>query len=296
MSPTQAREIIEAAGERIADWKSRLRITTGNGVNTWDNQGSQLVSVSTSAEEVVKGQVNLEVILWASLRRVQILDPIDIPPSSQTPGYRLDEGGVLVNFKDRHEYRRLEVLQSGQYVDEASYKNSDELVPSEILSGYYLPKYTGDSFNGDYRAEYSPVFVQTSNAPGGFDFQNNTTSTVTIELSIRAYTLDYLTERSVRGLDPEFSKGKSIGSYDLMIRQEDAEQGPYYYTEGDLDNNGNIIPLLTYSTNPILTSTRRRIGFEPTTLTFTSRRNGYNVSSPGWYSAGVISIMGYRKV
>lgn len=298
MSPTQAREIIEAAGERIADWKSRLRISTGNGVETWDNQGSQLVSVSTSAEEVGKSPVNLEVILWASLLRVRVLDPIDIPPSDGVeprPGFRLSEGGVFTDFKDWHDYQRLPVLQSGQYISEDSYKDPNKLEPSDILSGYFEPVYSGIEFSG-FNALYLPVFVQTA-LNGGYDYQNNTTSTVTIELSIRAYTSEYMLERSFKGLEPEFSKGQSIGAYDLMIRQYDAEQGPYYYTPEGVDFQGNITePILNYSTNPLLTSTRQRVGFAPVTMTFTSRRNGYNVASPGWTSEGIIEIMGYRKV
>jgi hypothetical protein len=294
MSPTQAREVIEAAGERIADWKSRLRINTGRGVETWDNQGNQLVSVSTSSEEVVKERQNFTVILWATLRRVRFLDPIDIPPkdgAEPRPGFRLSEGGVFVDFKDRHEFMTLDSLESGQYSNEETYKNSDKLEPADpdyFPAGYFRAVYEGTPFYG-YEALYRPVSVQIG--PEGYEFQNHTVSTVTIELSIRAYTPAYINDRNNRGLDIEFSKGQSVGYYDMMIRQSDSDKGPTGSIGAYSDFNGG-----RYSTNPVLTSTRQRIGFAPVTMTFTSRSNGYNVASPGWESVGQIEIMGYRKV
>ncbi len=296
MSPTQAREVIEAAGERIADWKSRLRINTGRGVETWDNQGNQLVSVSTSSEEVVKERQNFTVILWATLRRVRVLDPIDIPPTNGAgarPGFRLSEGGVFVDFKDRHQFMELNLLESGQYSDEESYKESDKLKPADpdyFPAGYFSPLWRGVPFYG-YEALYIPVSAEIG--PSGWQFTNHTVSTVTIELSIRAYTPAYLYDRSNRGLDVEFSKGQSVGYYDMMIRQLDADRGPTF-SGGAYSEPGTFGG--RYSTTAILTSTRQRIGFEPTTLTFNSRNNGYNVASPGWQSPGLIEIMGYRKV
>lgn len=46
MSPTQAREVIEAAAERIAEWEDRLRITNGDGVEVWDSPNGQMVAVA----------------------------------------------------------------------------------------------------------------------------------------------------------------------------------------------------------------------------------------------------------
>lgn len=317
MSPTQAREIIEAAAERIAEWKSRLKINTGRGVETWDNKVGQMVSVRVPQEEPVKEPLVLTPYLWVNTIRVSVLDPVYVPATEFSPGYLLDEGRTITEQTGWYIHRQLSVLASGEYVNEEGYKNPDDLTPVTEL-GYY-PNVAGYFFPTNYPlTDLAPVERSTSfivmpeqsitagalytpeviwSDYDGLKFGNRTTTTVTMEVSIRGYNPDYLADRARRDLLPEFEKGVGIGFYDLMIRQQDAIQGPSFYVPPYIDGDGVEQPGgYTWAPTPLLTSSRERVGFAPKTLTFTSRNNGPKIWSPGWNSPGYIAVMGYRKV
>ena len=315
MSPQPAREIIEAAAERIADWKSRLRINAGRGVETWDNPTGQMVSVSAPEEELVKEPQEFTIFLWANTSMVSIEEPVYVPATEFHPGFLLDPGRTVIRRTGWYLHDFISPLYSGEYSNETLYKNPDETVPRDSPSaGYYnLRYYNGGSrriapldysyFPYSYQpaeliprgAFYTPQSLATGFA--GWEFTNRTTTTITVELSIRGYTSEYLADRERRGLKPEFEKGQSVGSYDLMIRQTDAVKGPDYYVPPYTDENGTYFEGgMTWATNPAPTSNRRRVGFAPVSLTFSSRVNGPHVYSPGWTSPGDIDIMGYRKV
>lgn len=319
MSPQQAREIIEAAAERIAEWKSRLRINTGRGVETWDNPTGQMVSVSAPEEELVKEPQEFTIFLWANTSMVSIEGPVYVPATPSYPGFLLDPGRTVVRQTGWYLHESIAPLNSGEYVAEEQYKNSDEIAPNgpddypRGVAGYYYLRY-GSQFKRIAPLEYSyyPYNVRPAETiprgalytpqslsiyGAGWNFSNRTTTTVTVELSIRGYTPEYLADRERRGLKPEFEKGQSVGSYDLMIRQVDAVKGPDYYVPPYTDENGTYFEGgMVWATNPAPVSNRRRVGFAPVSLTFSSRVNGPQVFSPGWTSPGDIDIMGYRKV
>jgi hypothetical protein len=82
MSPTQAREIIEAAGERIAEWEDRLRITNGDGVEVWNSSGGQMVAVAP-ADKAPPFEPVLEDWEWYLFyRTIVILNGVSYPWSS----------------------------------------------------------------------------------------------------------------------------------------------------------------------------------------------------------------------
>lgn len=317
MSPAQAREVIEAAAERIAEWKSRLKINTGRGVETWDNKVGQMVSVRAPQEEVVKEPLVLTPYLWVKTTRVSVLDPVYVPATESQPGFLLDGGRTITEQTGWYVHQQLRVLASGEYSDEESYQNSDDLTPVTELGyyprqpGYFWPTYFGTSLApfelGRFSfvvppeqavsagALYRPESIQIRDS--AYEFTNRTTTTLTMELSIRGYNPDYLDDRRRRRLLPEFEKGLGIGFHDLKIRQWDSVQGPPFYVPPYVDGDGVSQPGgYTWATTPLLTSSRERIGFAPKTLTFASRDNGPKVWSPGWESPGYIELMGYRKV
>lgn len=290
MSPTQAREIIEAAGERIADWKSRLRINTGRGVETWDNQGSQLVSASTSAEEVTKEPVDLRVSLWVS----EFREVISYPKNGNSFNGDLEVTTQRVDYRSFYD---VSGLQSGEYIAEESYKDPSATVAVADLGGISVarPKYTESNTEGvrdfDLPAFYAPQTEEDPNGIGGGGIPNGIftvysprrTSKVTLVLSVRSHTFDYINDRGRRELPVEFSKGQSNGYYDFMIRREDEEAVGIYE-----------------ASSTVLSSFRQRVGFEPVTLNFVSANNEPFYNQPyfsrGWFTPGVISIMGCRKV
>lgn len=289
MSPTQAREIIEAAGERIADWKSRLRINTGRGVETWDNQGSQLVSVSTSTEEVTKEPVELRVSLWVS----EFREVIAYPKNGNSFNGDLEVTTQRVDYRSFYD---VSGLQSGEYIAEESYKDPSATVAADLGGIRVLyPKYTESNTEGvenfDLSAFYAPQTEEDPTGIGGggipsgifTNYAPRKTSKVTLVLSVRAHTYDYINDRTRRGLPIEFSKGQSSGSYDFMIRREDEEVVGIYKTP-----------------STVLSSFRQRVGFAPVTLNFESANNEPFFNQPyfsrGWFTSGVLSIMGCRKV
>jgi hypothetical protein len=315
MSPQQAREIIEDAAERIADWKSRLRINAGRGVETWDNPTGQLVSVSAPEEELVKEPQELTIFLWANTSMVSIEEPVYVPATPSYPGFLLDSGRTVSRRTGWYLHDFISPLNSGEYSNETLYKNPNETVPRGSPSaGYYNLRYDSGGSRRIAPLDYSYFLYNvrpTESIPrgalytpqslgigfAGWEFTNRTTTTITVELSIRGYTPEYLADRVRRGLKPEFEKGQSVGSYDLMIRQTDAVKGPDFYVPPYTDENGVYHEGgLQWATNPAPTSSSRRVGFAPVFLTFNSSVNGPHVYSPGWTSQGYIDIMGYRKV
>jgi hypothetical protein len=278
MSPTQAREVIEAAGERIADWKSRLRITTGNGINTWDNQGSQLVSVSTSSEEVVKEPPDMVTILWASFFSETFVYPRDMNSANGDVAYSTISYGFDHPFYGQ--FRTLKNLSKGQYESKEKYNDPDAI---ELTDSGYRPKYS--TFSAIQFPLDVPFRPQTEYDDNFVRF-NLLTSKMTVTLSVRTYTRDlfrYLSGPSndnELGRKKKFDKGQSTGYYDFMIRQEDQTANGY----------------------PVLNSFRQRVGFTPVTLNFQSLANEpyeeppFIFGTPGWPTPGSIAIMGYRKV
>jgi hypothetical protein len=319
MSPTQAREIIAFADAHIAEWKSRLRLNTGRGVETWDSPTGQMVAVSAPEDEEVKEPLVLTPYLWANTTRVSTLDPVYVPATETRPGFLLDSGDTVTEKTGWYVHTVLPALASGEYFNKEEYLNPDALTPVTDLgkypyrAGYYWP--TNDSVGTDLApfdlfsgflfppqqvitagALYSPEGVQ-SGLSGDLEFTNRTTTTVMVKLAVRGYSPSYLDDRRRRGLLPEFEKGVGIGAYDLMLRQQDLTQGPYWYVGPYTDDDGTYREEgMTWATTPVLTSHRHRVGFAPVSLSYTSRANGPKFSSPGWTSPGVIEFMGYRKV
>lgn len=65
MRPEQARAIIESAREKIDEWKSRLMLGAGNGVEVTGSTGNQYVSLYPIGEEPPQPEPPLlEIVLW----------------------------------------------------------------------------------------------------------------------------------------------------------------------------------------------------------------------------------------
>ena len=301
MSPEQARQVIQDAAEYIAEWKDRLRINAGRGVETWDAPTGQMVAVSPEGEEEGKEPAVLVVYLWVNTRRVTVRDPVSIPG-----GGLADPGGVDTETTGWYVHRELPWLAAGEYPSdyaETVFRDSELLEDLVGQPGYYRPVYrpavdeTLAPLQTASRplppdaliaggALYVPEAAYTDALTGAWVLQNRTTSTVSTEIAIRGYTPEYLADRAARGLEPEFSKGVGVGRYDLILRQEDLVKGPDYYVDGGV----------TWGTNPRLTSNRVRVGFYPVSLTFYPLVNGPFTYSPGWTSYGEVALMSYRKV
>lgn len=315
MSPQQAREIIEAAQGRIDEWKSKLRITTGSGVEAWDNATGQMVSVFPDEGEPVKEPLVLTPYLWANIQRVSILEPVYIPPTELVPGALLDPGRVLVESTGWYIHGEMRSLYSGEFFGEEAYKNPVTLVPNTEPPGRYPREegyFTSTVFpDSDLptvvpHQPYYPWIVPpqesvtagvtyrpetVDNSTGEWIVENKTTTIMSIELSIRGYHPDYLDDRANRNLLPEFGKGQGVGFYDLRVRRTDLVEGPPFYAPPGVDENGAPYEgYMTTATTPQLTAERERVGFPPKTLIFTS------LSSGRYASPGTIEVMGYRKV
>lgn len=302
MSPEQARQVIQDAAEYIAEWKDRLRINAGRGVETWDAPTGQMVAVSPEGEEEGKDPAVLVVYLWVNTRRVTVRDPL-----IRSDGVLVSPGGVDTETTGWYVHRELSWLAAGEYPSdyaETVFRDSELLEDLVGQPGYYRPVYRpaveetlaplqtvfhplppGSLITGG--ALYVPEnYVSEIDNMGHSVIQNRTTSTVSMEIAIRGYKPEYLADRAARGLDPEFSKGLGVGRYDLILRQEDLVRGPGYYFDGGV----------TWGTNPRLTSNRVRVGFYPVSLTFYPLVNGPFTYSPGWTSYGEVALMSYRKV
>jgi hypothetical protein len=278
MSPTQAREVIEAAAERIADWKSRLKINTGRGVETWDNVTGQMVSVSVPQEMMVKEPLVLQSVLWANTRRVTT-----ITAGIDEPAETIDEasGWYGVSY--------LNTLTAGQSVPPRTsdqYKYPDALQPVVgFPEGYFSPTYdpvialAPDTVSLDRVTD--PQEEITAGAIAGVTSTGRIiASTLSTELSIRGYTSDYLQDRARRGLQAEFDKGVSIGNYDLVLRKQDTTAGPIIGEGEDA----------YYAPTTVLASSTHRIGFAPSSFIF------YSTLTSVFGSPGIIGVMSYRKV
>jgi len=329
MSPTQAREIIEAAAERIAEWKSRLRVNTGRGVESWNNKTGQMVSVRVSGREMVKEPVVFTNFLWANITHFKSWDPSYIPKEtiSGRPipdgGQLLRRGGVETLETGWFVFSTLGNLTSGEYDDEDRYLHSDDLLDSETFPGYFNLRYSGHRIaplSPDYLsrdppakepiptgARYLPERIGLgmhyrdsyyvyphSGEMFGWISQNSTNTTVTVRLAVRGYSPDYLDDIARRNLPVDFEKGQGVGAFDLLLRQEDSILGPAFSTPPYVDEYGNDMPGgLSYSSNPLLSTRRVRVSRAPTTTRFISRPiDSYYVSE----SPGIIELMAYRKV
>lgn len=306
MSPEQARQVIQDAAEYLDEWKNRLRINTGRGVETWDSPTGQMVAVSPEGEEEGKEPAVLVVYLWVNSRRVTVREPVSIPGG----GGAGDPGGVDTEVTGWYVPFTLSWLAPREYpseYDETVFRDSDLLEDEPGQPGYYRPVYRpgSDQYLAPTRSfANSPLLPETLLTGGANYYPQNSaapsgriSSTVSMEIAIRGYTPEYLDDRANRGLDPEFSKGVGVGSYDLILRQDDRVKGPDYYVLPYTDEFGTYHPGGTgWATNPHLTSSRVRVGFYPVSLTFYPLVNGPDLSSPGWGSDGQVSLMSYRKV
>lgn len=323
MSPTQAREIIEAAAERIAEWKSRLRINTGRGVESWDNKTGQMVSVRVPGREMVKEPVVFTNYLWANITHFKSWDPSYIPTETMG-GFPIAGGGQIINgggVKTLETgwfvFRQLGNLTSGEYDDEDRYRHSDDLVNSATLPGYFSAKY------GGYPIAPLSSYYLSSNPPakeiiptgalylperigegyhysdaGYYEFgwysQNRTRTTVTVQLAVRGYSPDYLFDRERRNLPVDFEKGQGVGAFDLRLRQTDEILGPAVILPPYVDGEGNDQPGgPTYYSNPLLSTRVVRVSRAPTTTIFSSRPID-SIYVP--QSSGTVELMAHRKV
>lgn len=312
MSPTQAREIIDAAAERIADWESRLRINTGDGVEAWDTPTGQMISV-LAPMTVAPTTEPLEFVpvLWADIGRTTSVEAVYVIAEDKKP-VKVAEGYTVIEQSGLVPLIGPSYLNSGEYGGQgenslAAFNNPNATVqtpgmPAGYNSIYYRGTLNLAPFGPEdlFSIKNAPVLPKSFISTGAYssneaideeqnprNYQGTTSTTIGMSLSIRGYSPSYVYDRQDRGLPIEYSKGLNIGSYILVIRQEDYSQGPSY-TAIDADTG---LAYLTTSGTATPVSRYLKIGFQPTVAGF--------FSAPvfrGGSSGGSIGVVAYRKV
>lgn len=302
MSPTQAREIIEAAGERIAEWEDRLRITNGDGVEVWNSSGGQMVAVAP-AGRAPQPPEPLEIlpILWAEIGlagSVSSLFGID----SEGQSYKISDGYTFQRFSGNVPLAIMTFLPPLAYggqgdsatLSREAFNNPDRLVSNDVYTyAVAIPIAPFGDLASRYNNPQPPYERITEGAKSeGSSYDDETrdgvgqrTTRVGVRMAIRGYTSDYFYDRMQRRLPLEFGKGQNIGSYDLIIRQDDR----VFDGLGTPDENGNQAVFSRISPN----SRRVRVGFSPTVAAFSSTTPSEPISV---ISPGDIGVVAYRKV
>lgn len=304
MSPTQAREIIEAAGERIAEWEDRLRITNGDGVEVWNSSGGQMVAVAP-AGRAPQPPEPLEIlsILWAEI----VLDGSVASlfgVSAEGQSYKISDGYTFQRFSGNVPLATMSFLPPLAYggqgdsatLSREAFNNPDRLVSNDVYTyAITIPIAPFRDLASPYNNPQPPYERITEGALSDGEYidsenpytnsQGQRTTRVGVRMAIRGYTSDYFYDRMQRRLPLEFGKGQNIGSYDLIIRQVDR----VFDGLGTPDENGNQAVFSRISPN----SRRVRVGFSPTVAAFSSTTPSEPVSVT---SPGDIGVVAYRKV
>jgi hypothetical protein len=312
MSPTQAREVIEAAAERIAEWEDRLRITNGDGVEVWDSPNGQMVAVAPAGAPAPPPEpLEFVPVLWADIGRTTSVEAVYVIGEDKKP-VKVAEGYTVIEQSGLVPLIGPSYLNSGEYGGQgenslAAFNNPNATVqtpgmPAGYSSIYYAGTLDLAPFGPDdlFSIKNAPVLPKSVITAGAFsslesideeqsppNYQGTTSTTIGMSLSIRGYSPSYVLDRQNRGLPIEYNKGLNIGSYILVIRQDDASQGPSY-TAIDADTG---LPYLTASATAAPVSRYLKIGFQPTVAGF--------FSAPvfrGGSSGGSIGVVAYRKV
>lgn len=88
MRPEQARAIIESAREKIDEWKIRLMLGAGNGVEVTGSIGNQYVSLYPAGEEPPQPEPPLlEIVLWAKFDYSRTSLASDKNATAPVPGF-----------------------------------------------------------------------------------------------------------------------------------------------------------------------------------------------------------------
>jgi len=314
MKPEQARQILTEASDYISEWKSKLMVVSGNGIDIKDSSAGQFVSMGGPPGEPPLEPTSYTTFLWANITQTETRAELVIE-NSHGEKILIDEGGVTVNETDWCIIHELNFIESGEYVpSKEAFNHPNDLSEdtNALVSGYFYPTYFDAievaPMDINRRRPYPKVTIWRgayyakelySTGFGEDFFRNETTTNLNIKLSIRGYEPAYVDGRDKKLLPIEFNKGQSVGSYELKMRKEDTVVGPAIPSVSYFDEFGDPReePLYydDYGTNPDLSSSSVRVGKTPVTVIY----NSVPVDSfyQNFYTnPGIITIVAYRKV
>lgn len=292
MKPEQARQILTEAADYISEWKSKLMVVSGNGIDIKDSSAGQFVSMGGPPGEPPLEPTSYIVVLWAKIEvRTEVKFSVDenVAPFGEdyTVEYSSDGEVSLAG---------IEFLEVGQYGDggydrsaKDAYNNPDaryQPTNPEAKPGYTALVYPGatevlpnDFGYSTLGAAYYPAYFSNING----DFHNpELKNYVTIKFYVRGY----------EGESREFSRGLNVGKYSLVIRQLGEVKGPEYSFDAYIDEDGNEVPAgMTYSSLETSESRRITVGYSGTVASFYPQS-----AEPLFGTNGEIELVAYRKV
>lgn len=295
MKPEQARQILTEASDYISEWKSKLMVVSGNGIDIKDSSAGQFVSMGGPPGEPPLEPATMAVYIWAKMavdvtERYDPDSPVFNPTTDIDSDYTLstDEEVIIAG---------IELLEAGQYGDggfdrsaKDAYNNPDARYQPTFegaLPGYTALVYPGGFGilpNSNEGIPFGAVYYPASDT---YIPQPKASPLIKGRVTIKFYVRGYFEETPI-----EFSKGLNVGKYSLVIRQLGEVEGPPYPYDAYIDENGNEIPA-GQTTSGLYTSESRRItvGYSGTVASFTPQS-----AEPWSWTFGEIELVAYRKV
>ena len=294
MKPEQARQILTEAADYISEWKSKLMVVSGNGIDIKDSSAGQFVSMGGPPGEPPLEPATMAVYLWAKIEartetKYSVLEELEGLGEDSTSVYSSDGEVNLAG---------IEFLEVGQYGDggydrsaKDAYNNSDsryQPTGEGALPGYTSLVYPGatdilPSSAASYTnlgAAYFPAFYSTID---GIQYGPEVKNYVTIKFYMRGY---------FEGTPIEFSRGLNVGKYSLVIRQLGEVKGPEYSFDAYIDEDGNEVPAgMTFGSLSTSESRRITVGYSGTVASFNPQS-----AEPLAGTNGEIELVAYRKV
>lgn len=291
MKPEQARQILTEAADYISEWKSKLMVVSGNGIDIKDSSAGQFVSMGGPPGEPPLEPATMAVYLWAKIEartetKYSVLEELEGLGEDSTSVYSSDGEVNLAG---------IEFLEVGQYGDggydrsaKDAYNNPDARYQHpEANPGYTALVYPGatevlpnDFGYSTLGAAYFPAFYSTIY---GIQYGPEVKNYVTIKFYMRGY---------FEGTPIEFSRGLNVGKYSLVIRQLGEVKGPEYSFDAYIDEDGNEVPAgMTFGSLSTSESRRITVGYSGTVASFNPQSTELLAGTDG-----EIELVAYRKV
>ena len=303
MKPEQARQILTEAADYIGEWKEKLLVVPGNGIDIKDSSAGQVVLMGGPPGKAPLEPEELYVYLWARY------DLTMQTTRYNDPNYGLLDPGTTTTYSTEELIvYNLDSLEAGEYSNKEAYGDPDARYQPEgagAISGYtslvyggwqVLPTPPSYGWIGPVPEQYPPFGAvnrpQYLSYPP-LQFSPEFKGFATIKFYVRAFTKTYVDYILSKGQKLQFAKGVGVGNYDLIVRQIGSKQGPSYTIPAYTDEFGTYYPPSS-TFNALGTSESRtvRVGFVGNEVSFSPQA----LDNPYFESPGTIEIVAYRKV
>lgn len=317
MKPEQARQILTEAADYISEWKEKLLVVSGNGIDIKDSSAGQVVLMGGPPGKAPLEPEGLQVYLWGEItltKRVFYHGLQDsyygtyFPSNDSTEVY--ESGKVIlapIEKLEAGDYNSYSDGEGSKYAEEA-YNNPDDresagqgftrlVYPDawSIAPSINNSQYPGPDYPQNYPVDLGALHSQLSQDGFSGRVSPEVKVSLTMKLYIRAFTAgysDYVLNKGT-GERLDFTKGVGVGAYDLAIRQIGSKQGPNIPYPAYTDSDGVYHPAGYTITEQSTSESRKiRVGFTGNETSFLPQ----DFNNPYWDSPGTIEIVAYRKV